>query len=202
MVIDKLIGIYPNVIEDDICDYIIHTFNRLQSDKKLKRVSGKWVDGNRQFNQVMMNDKYEDELQHKSFLTNFYKKFNDISNMYFNTHIDWMSDYRRNRNKMSYLLVKKYNKNQGFFDWHCDWGGLDGEMDEISQRAYVFMLYLNDVEEGGGTEFYYSDISISPRKGTVVMFPAGVSHVHRGIVPISNDKYVLTSWLCEKYEDS
>ena len=57
------------------------------------------------------------------------------------------------------------------------------------------MFYLNDVQEGGETEFYYQDLSIKPRKGTMVIAPAYFTHTHRGNVPISNDKYILTSWV-------
>ena len=57
------------------------------------------------------------------------------------------------------------------------------------------MYYLNDVESGGETEFYFQKRSIKPRKGTVVIAPAGFTHTHRGNVPISGDKYIITSWL-------
>ena len=57
------------------------------------------------------------------------------------------------------------------------------------------MFYLNDVQEGGETEFFYQDLKIKPKKGTMVIAPAGFTHTHRGNKPISNDKYILTSWV-------
>ncbi len=36
---------------------------------------------------------------------------------------------------------------------------------------------------------------ISPKKGTMVIAPAGFTHSHRGNMPISNDKYIATSWV-------
>jgi hypothetical protein len=54
---------------------------------------------------------------------------------------------------------------------------------------------LNDVEEGGETEFYYQDKKIKPKAGRMVIAPSGFTHTHRGNVPTSNDKYILTSWV-------
>jgi hypothetical protein len=48
---------------------------------------------------------------------------------------------------------------------------------------------------GGETEFFYQDCSIKPTRGTMVIAPAGFTHTHRGLVPRSNDKYILTSWV-------
>ena len=57
------------------------------------------------------------------------------------------------------------------------------------------MFYLNDVEEGGETEFYYQDKKIKPKQGSMVIAPAYFTHTHRGCIPVSNDKYIVTSWV-------
>jgi quercetin dioxygenase-like cupin family protein len=60
------------------------------------------------------------------------------------------------------------------------------------------MFYLNDVDEGGETEFYYQQQKVKPVKGRMVIAPAGFTHTHRGNKPESNDKYILTSWVLFK----
>jgi hypothetical protein len=57
------------------------------------------------------------------------------------------------------------------------------------------MYYLNDVEEGGETEFFYQGKKLAPRAGSLVIAPAGFTHTHKVHVPRSGDKYILTSWL-------
>jgi len=79
----------------------------------------------------------------------------------------------------------------GFFPWHIEHGG-----GVNSNRVLAWMIYLNDVEDGGDTEFLYQRVKIKPKKGTFVMWPAGLTHPHRGNPPYSNDKYVLTGWVC------
>ena len=56
------------------------------------------------------------------------------------------------------------------------------------------MVYMNDVDEGGETEFLYQQKKIKPKTGRVVIFPASFTHQHRGNPPMSN-KYIITGWL-------
>lgn len=66
---------------------------------------------------------------------------------------------------------------------------------EALHRVLLFMFYLNDVEHGGETEFYYQQRKISPKAGTMVIAPAYFTHTHRGNIPISHDKFIVTSWI-------
>ena len=99
----------------------------------------------------------------------------------------------------SVALCKKYNKNEGHFNWHCD----KGPPNDLRQfnRACVCMFYLNDVDEGGETEFYSQNISIKPKKGTLVIFPSYFTHLHRGKKPISNDKYICNFWFLHEHDE-
>ncbi len=65
----------------------------------------------------------------------------------------------------------------------------------MSRRIFVFLLYLNNVEEGGETEFLYAGVKTKPKKGTLVIHPAGFPYFHKGNMPISDDKHILISWL-------
>ena len=87
-------------------------------------------------------------------------------------------------------LQKTITHTKGFSNWHIEQGYGD-----MADRALVWMLYLNDVEQGGTTEFLYQGVTIKPKAGTFVLWPAGVTHRHRGNPPYSNDKYILTGWL-------
>ena len=57
------------------------------------------------------------------------------------------------------------------------------------------MYYLNNVNEGGETEFYHQKLKVKPTIGSLVIFPTFFTHLHKGNVPISNDKYILNFWL-------
>lgn len=89
-------------------------------------------------------------------------------------------------------LAKKYEKNkQGYHMMHCDQGTCFPHI----YRQAVCMFYLNDVKQGGETEFLHQEIKIKPKKGSLVIFPAFYTHIHRGCIPESNDKYILNFWI-------
>ena len=62
-------------------------------------------------------------------------------------------------------------------------------------RALVYSVYLNDVEEGGETEFLHFSKRVKPKTGRIVIWPAGFPYLHRGNPPLSGTKYILTSWM-------
>lgn len=82
----------------------------------------------------------------------------------------------------------------GYMYWHSETYPQLQHNDAL-HRMLLFMFYLNDVEEGGETEFYYQKMKVKPKQGTMVIAPAYFTHTHRGNIPTSGDKYILTSWV-------
>ena len=56
------------------------------------------------------------------------------------------------------------------------------------------MIYLNDIDEGGETEFVDHTFKTNPKAGNLYIWPAGPTHLHKG-VPCSIKKYFLTGWI-------
>ena len=57
-----------------------------------------------------------------------------------------------------------------------------------------YMLYLNDIDEGGETEFLYQGKKLKPEQGKVVIFPCGFTFPHRGNPIYKGEKYIITGW--------
>ncbi|WP_226665366.1 2OG-Fe(II) oxygenase family protein [Microbulbifer aggregans] len=84
----------------------------------------------------------------------------------------------------------------GYHHWHSEHYPHPRDPQQKSlHRVLFWLLYLNDVEEGGETEFFYQGSKIKPRQGRLLLSPCSFTHTHRGNVPVSNDKYILTSWV-------
>ncbi len=93
------------------------------------------------------------------------------------------------------IQAQKYLANKGNYNyWHCEVFPEKNSVEAL-HRSLLFMFYLNDVEQGGSTDFYYQNKSIKPKQGRMVIAPGYFTHTHRGTVPVSNDKYILTSWI-------
>ena len=97
--------------------------------------------------------------------------------------------------RLGQMNIQKYTSNRGgYHHWHSEICA-DRQDGETLHRALFFILYLNDVDEGGETEFFYQKKSVRPEKGRIVISPADFTHTHKGHIPVSNDKLIATSWV-------
>jgi hypothetical protein len=87
--------------------------------------------------------------------------------------------------------IQHYRPNGGYKAWHCERGSIKPYE---AARHLVFMTYLNDVTDAGGTEFSAQKLTINAEKGKTVIWPADWTHTHRGIVSPTQDKYIVTGW--------
>ena len=65
---------------------------------------------------------------------------------------------------------------------------------DVGRRLLVFMTYLNDVEDGGETEFLYQNLKVKPEKGKTLIWPSEWTHTHRGLTSKSESKFIVTGW--------
>ncbi|OJH38037.1 2OG-Fe(II) oxygenase [Cystobacter ferrugineus] len=93
------------------------------------------------------------------------------------------------------LQVQKYLQGSGGYPhWHSEIFPKDASCEPL-HRVLAFQFYLNDVSDGGETEFFYQEKKVQAKAGRMLIFPAGFTHTHRGNVPRSGDKYIITSWV-------
>ena len=82
---------------------------------------------------------------------------------------------------------QKFKPNQGYKKWHCENSDILS-----SSRVLVWMMYLNDVPDGG-TDFL-NDGTMEAREGRLVIWPSYWTHYHKSQVSKKNTKYILTGW--------
>lgn len=92
--------------------------------------------------------------------------------------------------KTAELVIKRYRPGgQENFQPHFD------SLAEVSNRYLVFLWYLNDVAEGGDTEFVDLGLSVRPQAGRLLIFPPYWMYQHAGRPPVSGEKYILSTYL-------
>ena len=90
-----------------------------------------------------------------------------------------------------HFRVKRYkSEDADQFDTHVDVGSVSDEC-----RYLSFMWYLNDVVDGGETEFAELDLKIQPEAGALIMFPPIWMFPHKGHLLNSGKKYLLSTYL-------
>jgi prolyl 4-hydroxylase len=174
-----------NAIPDTVCDSLIQKFENADD---LVYSNNDWGFDYRSFHELTLTTHPDFAEEQKVLyntsqkLYNFYKEKCNIQ--FFPEKIGY-EDVR----------MKRYRINdEDQIGWHTDVG------DYASSRRFLVMFYyLNDVEEGGETVF--SDvitndmpIKVLPKKGRVVIFPAMWMYPHKGMKPLSNDKYIVSTY--------
>lgn len=85
---------------------------------------------------------------------------------------------------------QRYLPGEGFYAWHCE---SSDPRPVFLSRMLAWMIYLNDVPNAG-TEFKFQNFATNAEAGTVVIWPAYWTHMHRGIISNTHNKYILTGW--------
>ncbi len=84
----------------------------------------------------------------------------------------------------------RYLPGQHFQAMHTERSGLS-----TLHRLFAFMTYLNDVKKGGSTYFNHYDLTIEPKQGLTIIWPAEWTHAHQGNKLLDGSKYIITGWL-------
>jgi hypothetical protein len=86
--------------------------------------------------------------------------------------------------------IQHYTKGEGQFKWHFDAIGPGTWARQLSM-----VLYLNTVEEGGETSFLRQGLKLKPLAGDGVFFPPFWTHAHCGEIPLSEDKFIISTFV-------
>lgn len=195
---DNFIYVADNVITSEACQKIIDTFEYLHA-------------GNLTYSR-QDPENYQDPITKKDTSTNLAEMtlegmgkgiYDTTINAIRSSILSYVEKYevgmtQRNENGDYSLIdlnfkVQRTKPSEGYHVWHCE-----NSSTENYGRVLTWILYLNDVKEGGETELLHLSERITPKEGRLAVFPAGWTHTHRGNPPLSNTKYVVTGWVAHK----
>jgi len=188
--INNFIGVYDGYITEEECKKAIKIFD--DQDKFNKTINRRAFEDssilNKQDQQFFANpnniDIWHSEL--RSLIVNF-----DMAVKHYIESTGAGHAFDTNEFHYTVLKIQKTLPTEGYHVWHIE--HQKGYHNEA--RAFVFSVYLNDVEEGGETEFLHFSKRVKPKTGRIVIWPASFPYVHRGNPPLSGEKYILTSWM-------
>lgn len=125
-------------------------------------------------------------------LAGYLEEFNRV--FWNNCYTDYSSTYSvladYDKHTISCYKIQKTIPGKGYHVWHCEASSIS-----LSRRMIAYTLYLNDVPEGGETEFLYYPKRVTPKQGRLLLFPTNYPWAHRGNQPIKGTKYIMTGWI-------
>lgn len=181
-VIDKYILVIDEVIDPAVCDVIIKRFEKdthLHERKITEQNS-------RHFDQINVSADRGWQDVHKLLIEKAYECAEVYRKTFEIKPFMWPEPYT-----FEQIRMKRYHNDgvDGFGD-HVDAGNL-----ETVHRFLTYLWYLNDVEEGGETQFTrYGDgdrYKVKPKQGSILMFPPIWTYPHLAAKPISGPKYII-----------
>lgn len=188
---DDGIAIYDGYVPSELCDeYVKYFEERDNAGFTLDR----WTSQKHQSHTMddkqlfFQNGQFLTEITIRPIAEQFLKIFWEVLYPTYVKKFSILSSYEKH--KIYNLKIQKTEPTQGYHVWHAEDSSID-----CCNRILAFILYLNDVEEGGETEFLFLKKRVKPQKGKFLMFPAGFTHTHRGNPPLSGTKYILTGWV-------
>ena len=190
VLINNFIGVYDNYITKEECNKAIKVYeDQNKFNNTVNRIGGENASVlTKQDQQLFAGghnvDVWWDEL--RPMIVNL-----DMAWMHYLENTGAAAAYGNVDFNYTTLKIQKTLPTEGYHVWHLEHGkGFDNE-----PRAFVFSVYLNDVEDGGETEFLHFSKRVKPKTGRIVIWPAAFPYVHRGNPPLSGEKYILTSWM-------
>jgi hypothetical protein len=179
---EQFIGIWEDIFFEDYCNYLITCFEK--TDFLKYGMNGRRRDSHVTYNQLDLKCLSERVNNHL---------MSGISNC-LNRYMEWYPYLQTLIYFSVNNLLQKTEPLEGYHAFHCE-----KDSSKNDKRCLTWMVYLNDVNEGGETEWLYQQLKIKPKRGTVVIWPTGFTHLHRGNPPMSN-KYIVTGWFSSNYD--
>ena len=180
---ENFIGVYENALSEELCGKVIDWFENnphISGD-------GKVADG--------MVDK---EVKDSTDAPLTFNSGVEVSNIIASALVESLKKYKKKYSVLDRCVppwsyadgynIQKYNPGGAYFIEHCE------NDHKESPRILAWMLYLNTVDDGGGTKFTTYDLTVKAEVGKILIWPAYWTHMHKGIVSPTQTKYIATGW--------
>jgi len=178
------IEIYDNAIPNEFCNMLIELYNKHRD--QVQHAPG-W------FDQIGMCSK-NPKLPGMSTPYNWKAESNQLNLLVepyiekYKIKYDTFTVLPKKIDQEAYR-IKRYRKNEQEFRLHADCTTLTN-----SSRFLAILIYLNNSD--AGTEFPLHQKIVEAVQGRMVIFPPMWLWPHRGIRPITNDKYIISTYYC------
>jgi hypothetical protein len=167
--------------DNSICDKLIFYFN----NKKIKGPGNVGSKG-KPIVDIKRKDSIDCRLETPILSREYGSLLQEVTNNYVKKYeySSLVSDWRI----VEPIGIQYYKPTAGFHEWHTERSA------DRPDRHLVFMTYLNDVNDGGETEFYHQKLKVKPEKGLTLIWPSDWTFTHRGVTSKTEEKYIVTGW--------
>lgn len=176
---------YYNMISAADCDAII---NEHGGDLAASTTLGQYIEGYRTAENKWIYD------EHDNLINSFIYKVSELTKK--------PIENQEKPTLIKYEIGGEYKNHHDYFHPGTDY--YDSCMAQGGQRTHSAILYLNDDFTGGETHFPTLDITVKPKKGSIVIWNnmdngrIDPDSFHAGLPVIEGRKWILILWIRER----
>tara|TARA_B100001778_G_scaffold332882_1_gene340167 strand:+ start:1825 stop:2418 length:594 start_codon:yes stop_codon:yes gene_type:complete len=192
--IDNFIGVFDNALSKEHCEDLIKVYEDCQT---LNYCMSRQDMGKKKINQDtnLVFPSSKNHIKDEIFFDRIQPHVKEFLDIAWFSYAEYSKKYGILNDMTSHrfydsVKIQKTTPTGGFHVWHCEH---DGRL--RGSRLLLVMCYLNDVEEGGETEFLYQSKRVKCKQGRIVICPSAFTHTHRGNPPLTGDKYMINGWI-------
>ena len=180
---DQFIGLYKNSMLSDACGMLVDWFNTIYQERLTLSAQ--------QDASSMTTAMRKDEVLHiPAAVPKFCFPIDMVDPMWQTLGV-CLKEYKQEYAMDKPLVSDAWKMHiagagEGYHNWHEEHAGSN------PYRVLAWMFYLNNAKSG--TEFFNYP-TVSAKMGRCVIWPAGWTHVHRGVTPNKGLKYIVTGWV-------
>lgn len=178
-----------NLLSSDDCEYLINKSDgHFLTSKVLSEIGGDEISNDRTSQSYFINENDYKIKEIKNKIFRFLSENIDKNK-------NW-EKYTENTQIVKYEVGQQYKTHYDYFP--------NNYLLKINnnQRQYTIFIYLNDVDDGGETEFPNLGIKIKPKKGSALFWKncndpenCFANSLHQGLPPIVGKKYGMNVWM-------
>jgi len=191
MIEENFVRVYDNALSRNFCQGVISYFEWcLENNRTWDRVE---TNVHKKDKSIILNPGIATDINFsEEHLGGYIKEFNTSfwDHCYPKYRDEFSSINNYPRHTIFTYKVQKTLPGEGYHVWH-----FENDSVLFSRRILTYILYLNDIFEGGETELLYQGMRIPPKEGSLVIFPTAFTHTHRGNPPLKGTKYIMTGWV-------
>ena len=182
-----------NIEDNDLCKNIIKFFDENEALQNQGLIGGG--------KDLSVKNSIDITIQPNDLKTEKFRIFNEYMNKLHNCYKDYLVQFPLLKKMIKNIHIGQFNLQKYNKDGH--FSGVHSERTSLTtlHRLFAWMTYLNDVEDGGITNFSHFKIDIKPEIGKTLIWPSEWTHAHSGGVVKSGNKYIITGWMHFPFEE-
>ena len=189
---ESFIVVFNDVFSKDYCEDLISVYKKIDSTPTgfgtSNDIMPRWRNRNTHvwFTGDSSSIIFKTIPEAEKFRKEYFDKNLECFNIYYN---EYGTALDGKKFEMHDMKVQEITPGGGYHIWHSE------HSVDHPYRVLATMTYLNTFPKGEAeTEFLQQGLKITPKQGTVLIWPASFTHTHRGNPPYSQNKYTITSW--------